>query len=122
MESAQLDRDGPPVGRSPVLPLARLETIPRKDDDMTATRCACGFKELADEEITDHLHLAFEPDDIKGNDGQPHEERDHLTCACGFSAITSEELDSHFLKVFAPADAIGRDGRRHEPTEDAPDA
>jgi hypothetical protein len=85
---------------------------------MIAAGCGCGFTELADEEIIDHLNLVFEPDDLKGNDGLAHEERDRLTCACGFAAITSEELDSHFLKVFTPGDAIGRDGRRHEPTED----
>jgi hypothetical protein len=81
---------------------------------MITARCACGFTELADEEIGDHLLLVFEPEDHVGSDGLPHEERDHLTCACGFSAITSEEFDRHILKVFAPDDAIGTDGRRHE--------
>jgi serine/threonine-protein kinase RsbW len=115
----QLDADGPvPGAGSSVLPPAQLGNTQRKDDDMLAAHCACGFTEFADEEITDHLHLAFEPDDLKGNDGQVHEERDRLTCACGFSAITSEELDAHFLKVFTPDDAIGSDGRKHEPTED----
>jgi len=89
---------------------------------MIAAGCACGFTELDDEEVTDHLNLVFERDDLKGNDGLAHEERDRLTCACGFPAITSEELDSHFLKVFTPGDAIGRDGRgrassaRHRPS------
>lgn len=86
---------------------------------MIAAQCACGFAELGDEEITDHLNLVFEPDDLQGSDGLAHEERDRLTCACGFSAITSDEMDAHFLKVFTPNDAIGRDGRRHEPVEDA---
>jgi len=114
----QLDWDGPPDGRSAVLPPAQLEDPQRKDDDMIAATCECGFRELDDEEITDHLHLVFEPDDIKGNDGQAHEERGRLTCACGLTAITSEELDTHFLKVFTPDDATGRDGRRHQPAED----
>ena len=114
----QLDWDGSPAGRPAVLPPAQLENARRKDDGMIAATCACGFTELDDEEITDHLHLVFEPDDIKGNDGQAHEERDHLTCACGYTAITSEELDAHFLKVFTPDDATGRDGRRHQPAED----
>ncbi|HTU72934.1 MAG TPA: hypothetical protein VMG38_05390 [Trebonia sp.] len=85
---------------------------------MIAAQCGCGFTELADEEIIDHLNLVFEPDDLTGNDGQAHEERNRLTCACGFGAITSEDLDSHFLKVFTPGDAIGRDGRKHQPAED----
>ena len=89
---------------------------------MIAARCACGFTELADEEIIDHLELVFEPGDLTGNDGQAHEERDRLRCACGLSAITPEELDEHFLKVFTPGDAIGMDGRRHEPPEVAGDA
>jgi hypothetical protein len=95
------------------------EVAQPKDDDMIAARCACGFTELDDEEITDHLNLVFEPDDLKGNDGRVHEERDRLTCACGFPAITSQELDAHLLKVFTPGDAIGRDGRRHEPADDS---
>jgi hypothetical protein len=82
---------------------------------MVAARCSCGFAELADEEMTDHLLSVFEPDDLKGNDGQVHEERGCLACACGLSAITTEELDAHFLKTFIPADVIGRDGQRHEP-------
>jgi hypothetical protein len=81
---------------------------------MVAARCSCGFTELADEEMTDHLLSVFERDDLKGNDGQVHEERGRLACTCGLSAITPEELDAHLLKVFAPADAIGRDGRKHE--------
>jgi hypothetical protein len=84
---------------------------------MVAARCSCGFTELADEEMTDHLLSVFEPGDLKGNDGQVHEERGRLACACGLSAITPEELDAHLLKVFAPADAIGRDGRKHELVE-----
>jgi hypothetical protein len=81
---------------------------------MISARCTCGFTELADEEISDHLLLVFEPEDDIGNDGLAHEEREHLTCACGLTAITSVELDVHFLKAFTPDDAIGNDGRRHE--------
>ena len=81
---------------------------------MISARCTCGFTELADEEMSDHLLLVFEPDDHIGNDGVAHEERGHLTCACGFTAITSEEFDTHILKAFTPGDAIGNDGRKHE--------
>jgi len=81
---------------------------------MAVADCACGFTELADEEITDHLGLVFEPDDLAGNDGQVHQETSSLTCSCGLIAITTGELDIHFLAVFTPADAVGRDGRKHE--------
>jgi hypothetical protein len=81
---------------------------------MIVVQCSCGFRELEDEEITDHLHRVFESADLVGNDGQAHEERTSLTCACGFAAITAEELDDHLLKAFMPDDAIGRDGRKHE--------
>lgn len=87
---------------------------PREGDDVAAMRCACGFTELADEEITDHLELVFEPDDPVGNDGRIHEETSSLTCSCGLAAITTEELDTHFLAVFTPADPVGRDGKKHE--------
>jgi hypothetical protein len=80
---------------------------------VSAVRCLCGFTELADEEITDHLELVFEPDDRKGNDGRVHEETSSLACSCGLAAITSEELDGHFLAVFTPADAVGADGKAH---------
>jgi hypothetical protein len=82
---------------------------------MTAARCTCGFTELADEELTDHLLLIFEPDDHIGNDGQAHEERQPLTCACGLTAITPQDLDAHFIEAFTPGDATGSDGKRHEP-------
>jgi hypothetical protein len=81
---------------------------------MLAARCTCGFTELADEELTDHLLQVFENDDPLGNDGQEHEEHQRLTCACGLTAATPEDLDMHFLKVFAADDAIGNDGQRHE--------
>ena len=86
---------------------------------MTAARCTCGFTELADEELNDHLLSVFEPEDRMGNDGLAHEERERLTCACGFTASMPEDLDAHFMKVFAPDDAIGSDGHRHEPVATA---
>ena len=86
---------------------------------MIAAQCLCGFTELADEEITDHLLVVFEPEDRRGSDGLVHEEGENLVCACGLAAITSEELDLHFLKVTVPDDAIGHDGRRHGPAEGA---
>ena len=85
-----------------------------KGNGMVTAQCSCGFTELDDEDMTDHLHEVFEPDDRLGNDGQLHEERGRLTCACGLAAITAEELDFHLLKVFTPDGAIGRDGQRHE--------
>ena len=81
---------------------------------MTAGQCSCGFTELADEEMTDHLNQVFEPEDGKGNDGLVHEERASLACLCGLAASTTEELDQHFLRVFAPDDSTGREGKRHE--------
>jgi hypothetical protein len=86
----------------------------REGDDMTAVQCACGFTELADEGLTDHLELVFEPQDLRGNDGLLHEETSNLTCSCGLAAATTEELDDHILAVFTPADAVGSDGKRHE--------
>jgi hypothetical protein len=76
--------------------------------------CACGFTELADEEITDHLELAFEPDDLEGNDGHVHVETISLTCSCGLAAMTTQELDAHFLVVFTPVGGVGRDGVEHK--------
>jgi len=81
---------------------------------MALADCVCGFTELADEEMTDHLELVFESADLTGNDGQVHQETSSLTCSCGLTAITTDELDIHFLAVFTPADAVGRDGRKHE--------
>ena len=86
---------------------------------MIAVQCSCGFIELSDEEILDHLHRVFESDDRKGNDGRVHEEGDRLTCACGLAAITAEELDAHLLTVFTPDDAMGRDGKRHQAIDGA---
>lgn len=81
---------------------------------MIAAQCACGFTELDDEQLTDHLHEIFESADGRGNDGLVHAETGHLTCSCGQAANTAGELDAHLLKVFMPGDAIGRDGKRHE--------
>ena len=81
---------------------------------MTAATCSCGFTELADEGLTDHLHLVFESNDRFGTDGQAHGEGDPLTCVCGLVALTACELDEHLLKSFTPHDAVGRDGQRHE--------
>jgi len=94
----------------------------RRDDDMTAARCSCGFTELADERATDHLLKVFEPDDLTGSDGLVHEERDRLACACGWSAGTPDEMDAHFQAVFTPGDAIGRDSYKHELMEARDDA
>jgi serine/threonine-protein kinase RsbW len=98
----------PPIGK----PL-------RKGTAMTTARCTCGFTELADETMTDHLLAAFEPDDCMGTDGLVHEEGEPLACACGFAASTPDDLDEHFLKSFTPAGAIGRDGHRHEAVDGA---
>jgi len=81
---------------------------------MTATRCTCGFERLDDEDVTDHLLAAFEPDDSTGNDGHVHQELSRLACSCGFAAASAQELDSHFLAVFTPARSLGRDGLTHE--------
>jgi hypothetical protein len=62
----------------------------------TATRCACGFERLQDEEVSDHLLAAF-------------------ACSCGFSAASGKELDDHFLTVFMPDDCLDPDGIRHSP-------
>jgi hypothetical protein len=85
----------------------------KKGHDMIALHCACGFTELADETLTDHLLLAFDPADGVGGDGRVHEERGLRTCSCGLTASTAGELDEHLLAVFTPAGAIGRDGQRH---------
>jgi hypothetical protein len=82
---------------------------------MTAARCLCGFTELDDETLTDHLNQVFIPDDMRGNDGKVHEEGADLACSCGFTAITTDEIDEHFHAVFTPPDAIGNDGQQHAP-------
>ena len=92
---------------------------PEKGNAMVALRCSCGFTELGDEEIIDHLHEVFESWDLRGNDGQVHQETDLRTCACGLVAITSEELDAHLLKAFTPVDAIAPDGMEHRVIQDS---
>jgi len=81
---------------------------------MIATKCLCGFEELPDERLIDHLLEVFEPDDAIGNDGEMHEETSRLRCSCGAVSTTSESLDEHMLRIFTPDDAVGRDGHRHE--------
>jgi anti-sigma regulatory factor (Ser/Thr protein kinase) len=125
---ARLDyrADGTPLygtSRVPTLPLnldgvRESSHLSRRSTDMTAASCVCGFTELADEEMTDHLLRVFEPDDHVGHDGQAHEEREPLTCICGLMATTPDDLDAHLLQVFTPDDAKDRDGQLHEPAGD----
>jgi hypothetical protein len=82
-----------------------------ESDDMTTVQCACGFRELADEMVLDHLHRVFEAGDGKGNDGLVYEEGDRQACLCGYAADTTDDLDQHLLKSFAPRDGLGRDGQ-----------
>jgi hypothetical protein len=86
----------------------------KKGNIMNATQCSCGFTELSDESIIDHLEEVFTPADLTGNDGQVHEEREILQCACGWAAHSGDEFDEHLLKAFTPPNAIGKDGKRHE--------
>jgi hypothetical protein len=82
---------------------------------MLATRCACGFERLEDEQLIDHILAAFEPEDCTGTDGLAHLEIAKLACTCGFLAASGDDLDRHFLAVFTPTDQTGRDGRKHKP-------
>lgn len=86
---------------------------------MIAARCSCGFTELADESLADHLLQAFVPDDSIAPDGQVHEETSRLTCRCGLAASTPAGLDTHFFRVFTPLDAVDREGRKHGATDAA---
>jgi len=79
---------------------------------MLATRCACGFEALPDEQVIDHLLAIFDPADAIGTDGEIHEEMASLACSCGITSVSSEEMDAHFLAVFTP---VGPVGRAHEP-------
>lgn len=81
---------------------------------MLATRCACGFEELADEQVIDHLLAVLEPADAIGTDGNTHEEMADRACSCGFAAISRGEMDAHFLAAYTPADSVGNDGRTHQ--------
>ncbi|HTU75508.1 MAG TPA: hypothetical protein VMG38_18500 [Trebonia sp.] len=80
---------------------------------MPAARCPCGFTELSDETIADHLAVVFTPDGSVGIDGKPHEELSGHACACGFSASSAEALEGHLMAAFTPGDGIGLDGRKH---------
>jgi hypothetical protein len=81
---------------------------------MTVSRCSCGFTELDDETMTDHLLGAFIPEDGIAGDGVLHEEgRSPHACLCGLAAATSEQLDQHYLAVFTPEDRTGLDGKVH---------
>jgi serine/threonine-protein kinase RsbW len=124
-------RGGPPLAghgtaqAPPCLPAAPLSAsghlVPppgkrlRKETRMMTTQCACGFTELDDETLSDHLQRVFEPADRRGNDGRVHEEGTRLACVCGFAAVTGDRLDQHFLAAFTPPGGIGRDGRKHAP-------
>jgi hypothetical protein len=81
---------------------------------MLPARCACGFTELDDEQVADHLALVFVPDDSIGKDGMTHEELLSLACSCGYAGTTPEEVEGHLMAAFTPADRIGLDGKRHE--------
>jgi hypothetical protein len=82
---------------------------------MSSTRCSCGFTELADETLADHLLHVFTPADNRDIGGVEHYESEVGTCSCGFTG----PLDAHFLTEFTPASAIGTDDRKHEPVETA---
>jgi hypothetical protein len=109
---------GPP--RKPRPPdLDWLSRLPRHDvlerkNAMPHDSCSCGFTELADESITDHLQYTFELDDNRGIDGLIHAETSEFTCSCGLTAAVAAAVDEHFLAVCTPPDRIGRDGKEHE--------
>jgi hypothetical protein len=107
-----------PLAGKPEHAVARTtaESIEGKAYRMTHANCSCGFTELADERLIDHLLHMFIPDDGQGNDGVIHEEGALLACRCGLAMETADDLDDHFLEVFTPADGIGRDGKIHEVT------
>jgi hypothetical protein len=81
---------------------------------MPYAQCFCGFTELDDETLPDHLAVAFAPDDCVGNDGNVHDELSGHACACGFSGSSAGDLEGHLMALFTPGDGIGLDGRRHE--------
>lgn len=80
---------------------------------MPSAQCRCGFTELADESLMDHLHRVFAPQDGIGTDGELHDETTGPACLCGFTGEKPDDLDRHFLAVFRPANGIGDDGREH---------
>jgi hypothetical protein len=81
---------------------------------MPYEKCRCGFMELADETIADHLAVAFTPDNCVGNDGKVHEELSGRACACGFATGSAGDLEAHLMASFTPDDGTGLDGKRHE--------
>jgi hypothetical protein len=87
---------------------------------MVILQCLCGFTELADESLTDHLHRVFAPQNGIGRDGEVHDEASDCACLCGLRTDTAVELDEHFLAVFTPDDAIGDDGQQHGLLEGGP--
>jgi hypothetical protein len=94
---------------------------------MPAGTCTCGFQATDCDELSDHLHELFTPEDDKDASGQVHAEasRDHPSshsapvavyqCLCGFTAGDVTGIDDHLLSAFTPADSIGHDGDRHVP-------
>jgi hypothetical protein len=80
---------------------------------MPISRCLCGFAELDDETLADHLAVVFTPDDSVGTDGNVHEELPEHACACGFSGNSADVLEGHLVAAFTPRDGIGLDGGRH---------
>jgi len=80
---------------------------------MPIARCLCGFAELDDETLADHLAVVFTPDDCVGNDGKVHEELPGRACACGFSGTSADALEGHLMAAFTPGDGTGLDGRKH---------
>jgi hypothetical protein len=82
---------------------------------VTVASCSCGFAELADETLADHLQRVFIPDDGRAADGTVHEEHATGTCACGFGPASPIALDAHLLAVFTPGNLTGCDGREHQP-------
>jgi hypothetical protein len=78
-----------------------------------AAQCICGFTELPDENVQDHLAEVFTPDDSAGIDGKVHEELPGRACACGVAVSAAEQMGQHLLAAFTPADGIGLDGKRH---------
>ena len=85
---------------------------------MPIARCLCGFAELDDETIADHLSVVFTPDDSVGNDGKVHDELSGHACACGFSGSSADALEGHLMAAFTPGDGIGLDGRKHGVRDD----
>jgi hypothetical protein len=91
---------------------------------VSGSRCACGYRAVSPEDLTDHLGEQFIPADDTAADGQVHAEavRDpeapglapaDWRCLCGFGAPDLAGFDTHLITVFTPPDGIGADRRRH---------